>query len=364
MADMTEGDERIGRQRGQVPDAPPGDRILEPSGTQPVLWRRRVAVGLVILVIATAAWWAVTQTRSQDPTNAGGAGPARTGSRSGSTTRTTVAPQPPFAVQDETVSLTDFSRDTEARGDVPAQSGRVLTTVIRRPVGPVGPLPLVVFAHGWDSDPQAYEALLDEWASAGFLVAAPTFPDSADALPGTPVTNFGEEAQDLSFVITAMLNGAAGKVDPSRVAVAGHSDGGSDVAVLALDPAFADHRIRAYLSLSSQIPDGVDGPWNATTPGALMVAVGTDDEYGLYPDAYQVYQSANMAKVFVSSTGGDHLDTFLADTPSAIAMRADTLKFLDAALGRNSLDSAHLAAVLSPTGDPTLLVDSAPVSGA
>jgi dienelactone hydrolase len=239
-----------------------------------------------------------------------------------------------------------------------------LTTLIRRPVGAVGPLPLVVFAHGWDSDPQAYGALLDEWASAGFLVAAPTFPDSTDSLPGTPVTSFPQEALDLSFVITAMLNGAAGKVDPARVAVAGHSDGGSDVAVLALNPAFADHRIRAYLSLSSQIPDGMDGPWNATTPGALMVAVGTNDEYGLYPDAYQVYQSANIAKVFVTSTGGDHLDTFLGDTASAVAMRADTVKFLDAALGQKGLDSAQLAAVLTPTGDPSLLVDSAPPSGA
>jgi poly(3-hydroxybutyrate) depolymerase len=233
-----------------------------------------------------------------------------------------------------------------------------LTTVIRRPVGAVGTLPLVVFAHGWNSDPLAYETLLDTWASAGFLVAAPTFPDSTDTQPGTPITDFGNQALDLSFVITAMLNGAAGKVDPTRVSVAGHSDGGTDVAVLALDPAYADHRIRAYLSLSSQIPEG--GPWDAPTPGALLVAVGTDDEYGLYPDAYQVYQSADMAKVFLSATGGDHLDTFLGDTTEAIAMRAETVKFLDDALGQTGVSSSNLAAVLSPTGDSSLLVDSPP----
>jgi poly(3-hydroxybutyrate) depolymerase len=308
---------------------------------------------------------AVTLSMSPAPVKAGSGGTSHRGSGTGSANRTSVtkpppAPEPPFAIQDETVALTDPSRDTAARGDVPAQSGRILTTVIRRPVGAVGPLPLVVFAHGWDSDPLAYETLLDTWASAGFLVAAPTFPDSTDTQPGTPITEFGNQALDLSFVITAMLNGAAGKVDPTRVAVAGHSDGGTDVAVLALDPAYADHRIRAYLSLSSQIPDGVAGPWDATTPGALMVAVGTDDEYGLYPDAYQVYQSANMAKVFVSATGGDHLDTFLGDTTEAIAMRADTVKFLDDALGQTGVSSSNLAAALSPSGDPSLLVNSPP----
>ena len=124
--------------------------------------------------------------------------------------------------------------------------------------------------------------------------------------------------------------------------------------MLALNPAFADHRIRAYLSLSSQIPDGMDGPWDASTPGALMVAVGTDDEYGLYPDSYQVYQSANMAKVFVLDSGGDHLDTFLDDTASAIAMREDTVKFLDIALNQKGVNSDNLTSALEPTGDPAV----------
>lgn len=265
-----------------------------------------------------------------------------------------------YGVAQQTATFTDPTRPTPARGAVPASAGRVLTTEILRPVGVAGELPLVVFAHGWDSDPARYATLLDAWASAGYLVAAPTFPDSADTLPGTPVSDPGDQALDLSFVITQLLGGAYGPVDPARVAVAGHSDGGTDVALLALDPTYADHRIRAYLSLSGQIPTWLAGPFDAVTPGALLSAVGTDDEYGLYPQAFGVYQAATMAKVFVSSAGGDHLDTFIGATPSAAAMRAETVRFLNAALGPGVPTAASLASALTPTGDPSLSVDVAP----
>src|SRR3984957_5819314 len=141
---------------------------------------------------------------------------------------TTTVPGPPFSVQDATITLTDPSRATPARGDVPGHPGRTLVTIIRRPVGAPGPLPLIVFAHGWNSNPSVYEVLLDTWAAAGFLVAAPTFPDSADTLPGAPVSNYPDQARDMSFVISSLLGGIEKPVDPSRIAVAGHSDGGTD----------------------------------------------------------------------------------------------------------------------------------------
>jgi len=267
-----------------------------------------------------------------------------------------MAPSPPYPVVDETVTLTDPSRVTPARGDVPATTGRLLVTVIRRPVGPVGPLPLVVFAHGWDSDPGRYEPLLDAWAEAGFLVAAPTFPDSADTLPGTPVSDYPEQARDISFVISSLLGGRVGPVDPARIAVAGHSDGGTDVALLALDPAFADPRVRAYLCLSGEIPPDVPGPWAAPTAGALLVAVGTDDEYGLLPKSTTVFQSAEVgAKVMLTVSGGDHLGTFVGTSSAAIAVRSDTVRFLDAAFGED-VTSAGLASALRPTGDPAVTV--------
>jgi pimeloyl-ACP methyl ester carboxylesterase len=223
-----------------------------------------------------------------------------------------------------------------------------LVTVIRRPEGLKGPLPLIVFAHGWDSSPAVYESLLDTWAAAGYMVAAPTFPDSASVYPGSPISNYPAQALDMSFVITQLLTGVAGPVNPAKIAVAGHSDGGTDVALLALNPNYADHRIRAYLSLSGEIPVGVSGTWSAATPGALFVAVGTADQYGLYPRAQQIYAAGNMAKVFVTLSGGDHLETYLGDTPGGAAMRAETVTFLNTVMTTKHISSAQLSTALTP----------------
>jgi pimeloyl-ACP methyl ester carboxylesterase len=269
-------------------------------------------------------------------------------------TTTTTAPGPPFRIQQATITLTDPSRATPARGVIAGHPGRSLVTVIRRPVGATGALPLVVFAHGWNSNPSVYEVLLDTWAEAGFLVAAPTFPDSTNTLPGSPVSNYPEQARDMSFVISSLLGGAEGPVDPSRIAVAGHSDGGTDIALLALNPNYADPRIRAYISMSGEIPSGVSGPWGVPTAGALLVAVGTADQYGLLGRATQIYQTAEMPKALLTLAGGDHLTTFIGTSAGEEALRAETVRFLNAAFSRPSVVSAQLQEALFPTGDPEI----------
>jgi pimeloyl-ACP methyl ester carboxylesterase len=232
-----------------------------------------------------------------------------------------------------------------------------LVTIIRRPVGASGPLPFIVFAHGWNSDPSAYEVLLDTLAAAGYLVAAPTFPDSTSTLPGSPVSNYPEQARDISFVISSLLGGAEGPVDRSRIGVAGHSDGGTDIALLALNPEYADPRIRAYISMSGEIPSGVTGPWGVPTAGALLVAVGTADQYGLLGPATQIYQSADMSKALLTLAGGDHLTTFIGSSPAEEAVRAETVRFLHVAFSTPS-GSAQIQAALSPTGDPAITLQT------
>ena len=313
--------------------------------------QRRFGLGARAVLVATAVGVVTLAVNviGMSAINAGSVLATRISKPPTSTTSTTqVTPMPPFAVEHETISLVDPSRDTPARGDVPAHAGRVLSTLISRPIGMPGPLPLVVFAHGWDSNPTVYQPLLDEWAAAGYLVAAPTFPDSADTLPGSPVSNYPEQARDISFVITSLLAGSAGPVDPTRIAVAGHSDGGTDVALLALNPLYADPRVRAYLSLSGEIPSGVPGPWGTPTTGALLVAVGTDDEYGLLPRSTQVFASANViSKVLLTVAGGDHLDMYIGSSPEAMAVREETVRFLDVVLRPEGATSAELASALA-----------------
>jgi pimeloyl-ACP methyl ester carboxylesterase len=264
---------------------------------------------------------------------------------------------PPFAVQTETITLFDPTRPTPARGSVPASQGRRLVTELLVPSGAPGPLPLVVFAHGWNSDPSFYAPLLEQWARAGFLVAAPVFPDSTDLYAGSPVSDYAEQALDISFVITSLLRGAAVKVDPTRIAVAGHSDGGTDVALLALDPAYTDTRVRAYICMAGELPSGVAPYTVGSSRATLLVAVGSDDEYGLDVRSPIVFQDAQTSsKAMIIEQGGDHLGSFVSGTPAAAAMREETTRFLELALEPQAPTTAAVLAALEPAGSSSLTV--------
>ncbi|GAA1953033.1 alpha/beta hydrolase family protein [Kitasatospora viridis] len=143
------------------------------------------------------------------------------------------------------------------------------------PVGG-GDLPVVLLSHGHGpshhlSSLHGYAPLAEHWAAHGFAVVQPTHLDSrtlhlpADT-PGAPL-HWRSRAQDMTRVldrldeVRAALPGFDGRLDPERVAVAGHSMGGHTASLLLgarlTDPDdgseadLADPRIKAGVLLAA-----------------------------------------------------------------------------------------------------------------
>ena len=239
----------------------------------------------------------------------------------------------PFAVARETILVTDPSRPPSPRAakgtGTAGTDHRTLRVELRTPAGARGLLPLVVFAHGFDSEPARYSALLNAWTALGYVVAAPETPESAHDLPGEPRRDaILEQTKDVSAVVTSMLDGYP-SIDRSRIAVAGHSDGGSSVAALALDADLADPRIDAYLVLSGAVPDDAGGRPSGDPHGDLLVVVGDADEFGDLGASEEVYREAALTKELDVVPGGDHAGMYTGSSPLESAVIGSTKRFLD-----------------------------------
>jgi len=257
----------------------------------------------------------------------------------------------PFGVGVRTVNVIDPARPTPARGSSPAHAGRNLVTTILYPanVSPTsgevadaaasssGPFPLVVFAHGFAVTPETYRVLLDEWVAAGYVVAAPEFPlSSADGSGPPSRADLAEQPGDLAATIGFVAAAAddpnswlSGLVDPTRIAEAGQSDGGSTVAAATLNSAAHDPRVTAAMTLSGAeltLPGGSYGH-RANVP--LLVVQGDRDPTNPPSAGAAIYNDAETPKGYLDVIGGGHMSPYIDTTPQASLVRSCTLDFLD-----------------------------------
>jgi len=145
---------------------------------------------------------------------------------SGTITSTTPAAQYPLDPWSNKLPVST-SPDWEALGYDPAYEGPTASGN--------GPFPLVMVSPGWMTPDWSYLFIGTRLASHGFVVAIadhndPTYSWSP---PGDIVVAMFNRTRDVSFAITELLlkNGAAGEllagtIDPSRIAMSGHSLGG------------------------------------------------------------------------------------------------------------------------------------------
>ncbi|SEO11018.1 Chlorophyllase enzyme [Mucilaginibacter gossypiicola] len=150
-------------------------------------------------------------------------------------------------------------------------------------------LPVIIFAHGFGSNMDAYAPLVNYWAARGFAVIQPTFLDSrsyaeshhadhgeaVQAFLNDPASKhiWRQRITDLKAVLDQLEDieescpGLQGKLDKSRVAAAGHS--------------FGAHTVAMFLGARTVLPDGSpveDFKDERIKAGILLSAAGRGDD--------------------------------------------------------------------------------------
>jgi len=269
-------------------------------------------------------------------------------------------PQPPFAVGEITLTLTDSSRSVTFPGQPPQP--RRLVTFVRYPLAR-GRFPLVVFGHGFAVTPGIYARLLQAWARAGFVVAAPVFPlANADAPGGPNEADLVNQPRDMSFVIGRLLALSAGRHTPftlraDEIAVAGQSDGGDTALTVAYDSRFRDRRIRAAVILSGQEIPGLGGyDFPAGSP-PLLATQGLADTINPPATTFAFWQAARPPKYLLTLPGAPHLGPYTDQQPQLGAVERVTIAFLDRYLRGQPARLARLVAAGGVPGVAVLRAD-------
>jgi predicted dienelactone hydrolase len=243
------------------------------------------------------------------------------------------------ALRSQTFTFVDRSRTLRLPDG--RTEARTLVTVVRRPAGG-RPHPLVVFAHGFALTPADYAPLLQAIASAGYVVAAPVFPLTNAHAPGGPdEADLVNQPRDISFVITRLLalSRSSGRlhdaIDPTRVAVAGQSDGGITALAVAYDSRYRDSRVRAAIIMSGARPDGF-GSFPSHGPPLLAIQ-GTADPLNAPATTAAYFAVAHRPKFLVWLIGASHLPPYTDEQPQLAIVERAAVAFLDHYLEGRSL---------------------------
>ena len=221
---------------------------------------------------------------------------------------------------------------------VPPSSG---DTALGPPDGS-GPFPLVVFAPGLNEDPPPYQPLLHDWAQAGFVVAATTFPVTSPTVPnaGDKERDLPNQPYDVTFLINTLTAAASNPsdplhrlVNPAEVALAGQSDGGNTVVATGYNTAYQDHRVKAVIVLSGARYGYPGGTWFPAGSPPLLATQGTADTINppaLTNDFFT--NDAQPDKYLLCMQGAPHLDPYVARNSYERVVAEVSANFLDAEL--------------------------------
>lgn len=198
------------------------------------------------------------------------------------------------------------------------QRDKNLSLRVIYPTNPQPNTPTIIFSHGAGGSGTNYDPLALHWATQGYIVLLPTHSDSITTnaravFPGRPLiqqlhnrnntraqrnstlgpdfdfSDWPNRPRDISFIIDSVtaiesiIPDIAGRIDPNRIGVGGHSYGAFTAQLIAgTDPIgpgnFTDNRSRCQLLIS---PQGLGGllnknSWNTFTGPSFTISGDND----------------------------------------------------------------------------------------
>jgi predicted dienelactone hydrolase len=258
-----------------------------------------------------------------------------------------------YAVGRESRTFVDTTRGTDAdvdRGLAAAPTRTVPVSVLYPAAGaPAAPggfvqdapaadgvFPLVVYSHGVWSNGSERNDTLARWASAGYVVIAPTFPLSSGL--GAKITDLVNQPGDVVFVkdaFTAAVGNDAdelhGVVATECLALAGHSLGGATTLATAFDPCCGQLPVRAVVDISGVLLQVTPGATLSDSPPIpTMIVHGDQDPLVEYSQAQRAFAELTGPRWLVTLQGGDHNSMFVA--PQSAVLDASAIALFDAEL--------------------------------
>ncbi len=340
--------------------------------------RGRLLIAAVIIVTAAiAAGTGVLILRSNPTPTRGGGPPAPS-----STTSTTSPPPPVTPIGTYRVATTAIT--VPVAGPTPTDDN--LPTTVWYPAGLVHAVvrrarrhryPLVVFSQGYQQRVSSYSLLLEDWASAGFVVAGPTYPHTTPTQPAElNRADIVNHPADLRAVIAALISASKSTGSPlsevintNEIGLAGQSDGG-DVSL-----AVADNTCCRYPGIkAAAILSGAEFPlfggryFNPATPSGppLLVVQGDRDTINLPVCSVQLYDAAPPPKYYLDLLGATHLVPYEQAGPYEAVVATVTTDFFDAELAgeRAALVQMTLGGNVAGTAQLTSAPTAPPATGA
>ena len=223
----------------------------------------------------------------------------------------------------------DRFRGVAARYPNPASSVRTLPIEIWYPAyGTVsssdsfwatargGHFPLIVFAAGYNSNPDTYEPFLHALAAQGYIVAAPVFPIEASIAGAAPAGRSNAEMinqmYDMSATISQMLiyartpgNWLGTAMSQTQIGVIGHSDGGMTVAGMTMSTSYYDSRIKAVAVMSGAGPYGLT--WNQRKVVPTLVEQPNQDPYNSPSSSQWLFNRVTGSREYLTVAGPYHI---------------------------------------------------------